>query len=99
MERRDEEIERLRREVRRLRVVCGGDGSTGGGSGSGGGTGMRMRMSMGTGMGGEEFDLERDLDAIEAFGPELGTGAAAALGMMSSGAAGDDEGDDDPGEG
>lgn len=75
VERRNEEIEMLRREVRKLRLVCGHNG-------------------MGMGMGGaEDVDLERDLDAIEAYGPELGTGG---LGMGSNC---DDDGDDDPGEG
>ena len=76
VERRDEEIERLRREVRRL-------------GGGGNGTGM-------WGVG-EEVDLERDLDAVEAYGPELGM-SGGVLGVMGNGT-GDDEADDDPGDG
>jgi hypothetical protein len=81
VERRDEEIEMLRREVRKLRLVCGHNG-------------MGIGMGMG---GGDDVDLERDLDAIEAYGPELGT-SGTGLGMGSN-SAGDDDGDDDPGEG
>jgi hypothetical protein len=56
-----------------------------------------MGMGMGLGVVGEELDLERDLDAIEAFGPELGT-SGGGLGMAGN-SAGEDDGDDDPGEG
>lgn len=67
VQRRDEEIEKLRREVRRLRI---------GGSVAG---------TLEEGM--EELDLDRDLDAVEAFGGRLG-------GSM----VGDDDGEDDPGD-
>jgi hypothetical protein len=81
VERRDEEIEKLRREVKRLRLMCGG--IVCGGMGGGGDV-------------AEDLDLERDLDAIEAFGPELGT-STGSLAMANN--AGDDEADDDPGGG
>jgi hypothetical protein len=84
VDRRDEEIERLRREVKRLRLVCGGNVGACGDAGMGGGGDVV-----------EELDLERDLDAIEAFGPELGT-STGSLGMAN---AGDDDPDEDPGEG
>ncbi|KAF8138059.1 hypothetical protein K438DRAFT_1946967 [Mycena galopus ATCC 62051] len=66
VERRDEEIARLRREVGYLRGVTRGeyaygeqDGSTNGG---GGGVGGEV----------EECDLDRDLDAVEAYAHPLG---------------------------
>lgn len=87
VERRDEEIGRLRREVRRLRVR-GGMGIAG------------VEEEVG---GGEELDLERDLDAVETLGGAFGmktvvggasgsTGGGGALTMV------DDEMDDDAGE-
>ncbi|KAJ7485304.1 hypothetical protein FB451DRAFT_1229127 [Mycena latifolia] len=54
VERRDEEIGRLRREVAHLRGV------------------VRGEVPMGQGAGEEEVDLERDLDAVEAYGNALG---------------------------
>jgi hypothetical protein len=70
IQRRDEEIEKLRKEVRRLRI---------GGSMAG-----ILDEEM------EELDLDRDLDAVEAFSAGLGGGGGGS--MM-----GDDDGDDDPG--
>ncbi|KAI0822946.1 hypothetical protein BC628DRAFT_1326180 [Trametes gibbosa] len=51
IERRDEEIVRLRREVRRLREAAGGSGGVG--------------VGVGEAEDGEMLDLERDLDACE----------------------------------
>ena len=51
VDRRDEEIERLRREVMRLRLVAGPAAED----------------------GGEELDLEKDLDAVEAAGGGVGS--------------------------
>lgn len=61
VERRDDEIERLRKEVVRLRLVAG-EGDAGGSGGDGG------DRAMAGGEDGEEIDLEKDLDAIEMMG-------------------------------
>lgn len=66
VERRDEEIDKLRREVMRLRVFVGNA----------------------AGYGGEELDLERDLDANEVLGSGFGRGSAA----------GDDDADEEDGD-
>ncbi|KAH7919048.1 hypothetical protein BV22DRAFT_1134138 [Leucogyrophana mollusca] len=63
VDRRDSEIECLRREVLRLRVLAGADAMV---------------------PDGEDLDLERDLDAIEAGSAALGQGSVA----------GDDDGDE-----
>lgn len=65
VERRDEEIEKLRREITRLRSLLGVDV---------------------TDSGEEGLDLERDLDAVEAYGVELGRGGSVGA---------DDEADED----
>ncbi|KAJ7683037.1 hypothetical protein B0H17DRAFT_1075068 [Mycena rosella] len=57
VERRDEEITRLRREVSHLRAVVRGE------------TPMGQRVE-------EEVDLERDLDAVEAYGTTFGRGGS-----------------------
>ncbi|RDB30824.1 hypothetical protein Hypma_005795 [Hypsizygus marmoreus] len=74
VERRDEEIEKLRSEVKRLRLVMNESGAFEGGVTREG-----------------ELDLEKDLDAVEAFSGPLG--ARGTMGMIE-----EDEGDDDPGE-
>ncbi|KAF8966651.1 hypothetical protein BDZ97DRAFT_623026 [Flammula alnicola] len=91
VERRDDEIAQLRREIGRLRVVVeerGGDDDVlqEGGELDGGGGGGR-----------EVLDLEKDLDAIEKMG---GMGSSAGSGMKSSDVNGGgddamDEGDDE----
>ncbi|KAJ7512723.1 hypothetical protein B0H11DRAFT_5313 [Mycena galericulata] len=69
VERRDEEIGRLRREVAHLRGVSRGEFAPG------------QRLE-------EEVDLERDLDAVEAYGHALGRGGS----IVDE--EGDEEGDD-----
>ncbi|KAJ7152271.1 hypothetical protein C8R43DRAFT_1003965 [Mycena crocata] len=71
VERRDEEIGRLRREVAYLRGVVRGEYIAG----------QRIEE--------EEVDLERDLDAVEAYGGALGRGGSIAD------EEGDEDGDDD----
>ncbi|KAJ6588910.1 hypothetical protein B0H19DRAFT_1101926 [Mycena capillaripes] len=69
VERRDDEIGRLRREVAHLRGVARGEYALG------------QRTE-------EEVDLERDLDAVEAYGSALGRGGG-------SGSVADDDGEED----
>lgn len=93
VERRDEEVERLRREVGRLRVLVEEGGSVGGGEEDG---------DAGEAGG---VDLERDLDAVEKVGmlrasSSMNKGGESINGLSSnaSAAGGDDmmdEGDDE----
>jgi len=95
VERRDEEIESLRKEVRRLRVLVEEKDGEEEGGGAGGG-------------GGKVLDLERDLDAVERTGyhhgsasGDKGAGGGWKNGVSSAGGGGDDimeEGDDDDDE-
>ncbi|KAJ6487962.1 hypothetical protein C8R45DRAFT_827870 [Mycena sanguinolenta] len=67
VDRRDEEIARLRREVGYLRGVARGEyayGESNGALNGGGGSNGTAEL--------EECDLERDLDAVEAYGHPLG---------------------------
>ncbi|KII87598.1 hypothetical protein PLICRDRAFT_54681 [Plicaturopsis crispa FD-325 SS-3] len=67
VDRRDEEIAKLRREVGRLRGFVNPENA----------------------IGEEDLDLQRDIDAVEAFGPRIG------LGGGGSSVGGDDEVDED----
>lgn len=83
VERRDEEIGKLRGEVRRLREVLM-LGQHGQGQGDGGGHGFML-----DGFGAEEeVDLERDLDAVEML----------SVGMARGTSIGDDEDGEDDGD-
>jgi len=89
VERRDEEVERLRREVGRLRVLVE-EGSAGGEQGE-----------QAEGGGGSEggLDLERDLDAVEKVGGKGGESKNGHVASSNASAAGGDdvmdEGDDE----
>jgi len=82
VQRRDEEIAKLRREVARLRVVAGGC------------AGMGMGIGEGEMEGDYELDLERDLDAVES----LGSSSGLFVGRGSSLVLVDDEADEDMGD-
>jgi hypothetical protein len=63
VERRDEEIEKLRNEIRRMRLVTNAAGIQDSGGGEHGFSG-----------GGEVIDLEKDLDAIEVYERRMAVG-------------------------
>jgi len=91
VERRDEEVERLRREVGRLRVLV-----EEGGAGAGGEQGEQAEEG-GEAEGG--VDLERDLDAVEKVGGKGGESKNGHVASSNASAAGGDdvmdEGDDE----
>jgi len=106
MERRDEEIGRLRREIKKLRrkEFDGGGGRVGGRVGGGGGGG-EVESGDVNGEGceeeeEEEVDLDKDLDAVEklnvtaAAGNNSGGSGSGTAGTLA-GAAGDDVMDED----